>query len=66
MGVGPTWERKKSGSGRARAAGPGNPNRGFFSEIRFPNRKVTKVNEKARALGIHEGMEAIEALALIA
>jgi uncharacterized protein YunC (DUF1805 family) len=33
---------------------------------RFPNRKVTKVNEKARALGIHEGMEAIEAFALIA
>jgi hypothetical protein len=27
---------------------------------------VTKVDEKARALGIHEGMEAIEAFALIA
>lgn len=33
---------------------------------RFPNRKVTKANEKARALGIQEGMEAIEAFALIA
>jgi uncharacterized protein YunC (DUF1805 family) len=33
---------------------------------RFPNRKVTKVNEKARALGIREGMEAIDAFALIA
>ena len=33
---------------------------------RFPNRKVTQANEKARALGIHEGMEAIEAFALIA
>jgi uncharacterized protein YunC (DUF1805 family) len=33
---------------------------------RFPNRKVIKVNEKARALGIHEGMEAVEAFALIA
>jgi uncharacterized protein YunC (DUF1805 family) len=33
---------------------------------RFPNRKVTKVNEKAKALGIHEGMEATEAFALIA
>jgi uncharacterized protein YunC (DUF1805 family) len=33
---------------------------------RFPNRKVTKVNEKAGALGIREGMEAIEAFALIA
>jgi uncharacterized protein YunC (DUF1805 family) len=33
---------------------------------RFPNRKVIKVNEKAKALGIQEGMEAIEAFALIA
>ncbi len=33
---------------------------------RFPNRKVTKVNEKAKALGIQEGMEAAEAFALIA
>jgi uncharacterized protein YunC (DUF1805 family) len=33
---------------------------------RFPSRKVTQANEKARALGIHEGMEAIEAFALIA
>jgi uncharacterized protein YunC (DUF1805 family) len=33
---------------------------------RFPNRKVTKVNEKAKALGIHEGMDAAEAFALIA
>ena len=33
---------------------------------RFPNRKVTKVNEKAKALGICEGMEALEAFALIA
>jgi uncharacterized protein YunC (DUF1805 family) len=33
---------------------------------RFPNRKVTKVNEKARALGITEGMDATDAFALIA
>lgn len=33
---------------------------------RFPNRKVTKVNEKAKALGIQEGMEAAEAFASIA
>jgi uncharacterized protein YunC (DUF1805 family) len=33
---------------------------------RFPNRKVVKVNEKAKALGIHEGMDATEAFALIA
>jgi uncharacterized protein YunC (DUF1805 family) len=33
---------------------------------RFPNRKVVKVNEKAKVLGIHEGMDATEAFALIA
>jgi uncharacterized protein YunC (DUF1805 family) len=33
---------------------------------RFPNRKVTKANEKARAIGIKEGMDVSEALALIA
>ncbi|HPS54050.1 MAG TPA: DUF1805 domain-containing protein [Sedimentisphaerales bacterium] len=33
---------------------------------RFANRKVIKVNEKARQLGIIEGMDVIEAFALIA
>jgi uncharacterized protein YunC (DUF1805 family) len=33
---------------------------------RFPNRKVTKVNEKGEALGIKVGMEAADAFALIA
>jgi len=33
---------------------------------RFPNRKVTKVNEKAKALGLKEGMDVKEAFALIA
>jgi len=33
---------------------------------RFPTRKITRVNEKAQALGIREGMEAAEAFALIA
>jgi uncharacterized protein YunC (DUF1805 family) len=33
---------------------------------RFPNRTVTKVNEKAKALGITEGMDVTEAFALIA
>ena len=33
---------------------------------RFPNRKVTKANEKAQALGIVEGMPVIEAFDLIA
>ncbi len=33
---------------------------------RFPNRKVTKANEKAKALGIKEGMNVAEAFELIA
>jgi uncharacterized protein YunC (DUF1805 family) len=33
---------------------------------RFPNRKVTKANEKAKSLGIKEGMQASDAFALIA
>ena len=33
---------------------------------RFPNRKVTKVNAKARAIGLCEGMSVVEAFALIA
>jgi uncharacterized protein YunC (DUF1805 family) len=33
---------------------------------RFANRKVTKVNAKARDLGIDEGMDVVEAFALIA
>jgi uncharacterized protein YunC (DUF1805 family) len=33
---------------------------------RFPDRKITKVNEKAKALGIKEGMAVTDAFALIA
>jgi uncharacterized protein YunC (DUF1805 family) len=33
---------------------------------RFADRKVTKVNDKAKALGIEEGMSVADALALIA
>ena len=33
---------------------------------RFPNRKVTQVNEKAKVLGIEVGMDVTEAFALIA
>jgi uncharacterized protein YunC (DUF1805 family) len=33
---------------------------------RFPSRKVIRANEKAKALGIHEGMEAADTFALIA
>jgi len=33
---------------------------------RFPDRKITKVNAKAKALGIKEGMSVVDAFALIA
>jgi len=33
---------------------------------RFPNRKITKVNTKAKTLGITEGMDVTDAFALIA
>ncbi|MBN2138514.1 MAG: DUF1805 domain-containing protein [Sedimentisphaerales bacterium] len=33
---------------------------------RFPNRRITRANAKAQALGIVEGMPAVEAFALIA
>lgn len=33
---------------------------------RFPNRSITKVNEKAESLGIRAGMDVREAFALIA
>ena len=33
---------------------------------RFPNRKITKVNDKAKSLGISEGMPVTDAFALIA
>jgi len=33
---------------------------------RFPNRKITKINEKARSIGVKEGMAVTDAFALIA
>ena len=33
---------------------------------RFPNRRITKANAKAKALGIREGMQVTDAFALIA
>jgi len=33
---------------------------------RFPNRKITKVNAKAKALGVTEGMDVSDAFSLIA
>ena len=42
---------------------PGNP---IGTLERFPNRKITKANPKARALGIEEGMDVTDAFVLIA
>ena len=42
---------------------PGNP---IGTLERFPDRKVTKANEKARELGIKAGMDVGDAFALIA
>lgn len=42
---------------------PDNP---IGSLERFPNRSITRVNKKAEALGITEGMDVGEAFALIA
>ncbi len=42
---------------------PDNP---IGSLERFPNRKISKVNRKARELGITEGMEVTKAFELIA
>lgn len=33
---------------------------------RFPNRRITKVNENAKTIGIKEGMDVTDAFALIA
>jgi uncharacterized protein YunC (DUF1805 family) len=52
--------------GVAAALVESSPNNSIGTLERFPNRKVTKVNEKARALGIKEGMPVTDAFALIA
>jgi uncharacterized protein YunC (DUF1805 family) len=46
-----------------RSSTPDNP---IGTLERFPNRKITKVNAKAKALGIKEGMDVTNAFALIA
>ena len=54
------------GYGVAAAIVESTPDNPIGTLERFPNRKVTKVNEKAKDLGISEGMDVIEAFALIA
>jgi uncharacterized protein YunC (DUF1805 family) len=54
------------GYGVAAALVESTPDNPIGTLERFGNRKITKVNDKARALGITEGMNATEAFALIA
>lgn len=54
------------GYGVAAAIVDSTPDNPIGTLERFPNRTVTKTNAKARALGITEGMDVTEALALIA
>ena len=54
------------GYGVAAAIVKSTPDNPIGTLDRFPNRKVTKANENAKDLGINEGMDAADALALIA
>ncbi len=54
------------GYGVAAAIVESTPDNPIGTLDRFPNRKVTKANEKARALGIEEGIDVNNAFALIA
>ena len=54
------------GYGAAAAIVESTPDNPIGTLDRFENRKVTKANEKAKELGITEGMDVTEAFALIA
>ena len=54
------------GYGVAAALVESTPDNPIGTLERFGNRKVTKVNAKAEALGVTEGMEVVEAFSLIA
>ena|GEM_PF-337575 len=54
------------GYGVAAALVESTPDNPIGTLERFANRKVTKANENARALGISEGMDVVGAFALIA
>jgi uncharacterized protein YunC (DUF1805 family) len=58
--------RACQGYGVAAAIVESTPDNPIGTLDRFPNRKVTKANEKAKALGIKEGMDVTDAFALIA
>ena len=54
------------GYGVATAIVESTPDNPIGTLERFGNRKITKANSKAKALGIEEGMDVTEAFALIA
>ncbi|MCK4753016.1 MAG: DUF1805 domain-containing protein [Planctomycetes bacterium] len=54
------------GYGVAAAIVESTPDNPIATLERFPNRKVTKANEKAKALGIKEGMDVVDAFELVA
>ncbi len=54
------------GYGTAAALVESTPDNPIGTLENFPNRKVTKVNENAKILGITEGMDVTEVFALIA
>ena len=54
------------GYGVAAAIVESTPDNPIGTLERFPNRRVTKANAKANALGIKEGMDVTDAFALIA
>lgn len=54
------------GYGVAAAIVESSPDNPIGDLDRFPNRKVKKANEKAKALGIKEGMNVTDAFAIIA
>ena len=54
------------GYGAAAAIVESTPDNPIGTLDRFGDRKITKANEKAKALGIEEGMPVTEAFALIA
>ena len=54
------------GYGVAAAIVESTPDNPIGTLERFPDRTVTKANAKARALGITEGMDVIDAFALVA
>jgi len=54
------------GYGVAAAIVESTPDNPIGTLERFPDRKITKANEKAKALGIKEGMDVADAFGLIA